>query len=143
MQYERIVVAIDLSNESEKILNIAASIAAENLGGLHVLHVIEPMPVYPYETHIPNLQNVHEQVTAESQKLLKEHADRVNIPVKNQHVLLGSSSSEICNFAENSNAQLIVLGSHGVSGWRALLGSTANSVIQSADCDVLTIRVGK
>lgn len=143
MRYQRIVVAIDLSKESEKILNIAAAIAAENHSGLHAVHVIEPMPVYPYEAYIPDMQNVHEQISAESRKQLKEHASRVRIADAHQKILMGSSATEICRYASESDAQLIVLGSHGTSGWRALLGSTANSVVQGAECDVLTVRVGR
>ncbi|MEX0965316.1 MAG: universal stress protein [Pseudohongiellaceae bacterium] len=142
MKYERIVVAIDLSAESEKILNIASSIAADDCSSVHVIHVIEPMPIYPYEAYIPDMQNVHEQISAESKRQLSEFAERVNIPPSNQKVILGPPASEICQYAEDSDAQLIILGSHGVSGWRVLLGSTANRVVQEAKCDVLTVRVG-
>lgn len=141
MTYEKIVVAIDLSPESQKILSMAASIAAGNLSKVHAIHVIEPMPVYTNETYIPDVQNAQEQVNATSKQQLSEHAKLVKIPQENQKVLIGSPASEICAYASDSQSQLIVLGSHGVSGWRVLLGSTANSVVQTAECDVLTVRV--
>lgn len=143
MRYQKIVVAIDLSSESERILNIAASISEGNLGAIHVVHVIEPVPTYAYEAYIPDMQALEARISADSKKQLGEHADRVGIPSENQQILVGSPASEICRYASECQAQLIVLGSHGVSGWRVLLGSTANSVVQEADCDVLTVRVGQ
>tara|TARA_R110002073_G_C9416749_1_gene575701 strand:+ start:325 stop:768 length:444 start_codon:yes stop_codon:yes gene_type:complete len=142
MKYERIVVAIDLSSESTKILDVAASIAGKNLSAVHAIHVVEPMAIYPYEAYIPDMQKVKDEIGAESKKQLREHADRINIPASNQQLLMGPPASDICRYAAECDAQLIVLGSHGVSGWRVLLGSTANSVIQEAKCDVLTVRVG-
>ena len=142
MKYERIIVAIDLSSESEKILNVAASVAGENRSAVHAIHVIEPMPVYPYDAGIPDMQNAHDQIIAESKEQLREQSDRIRIPSENQKVLFGPPAGEIGKYAEETNAQLIIMGSHGVSGWRALLGSTANSVVQEAKCDVLTVRVG-
>jgi universal stress protein A len=37
---------------------------------------------------------------------------------------------------------LIVMGTHGQSGLKLLLGSTANSVLHGAGCDILAVRVG-
>jgi universal stress protein A len=43
--------------------------------------------------------------------------------------------------ADESNADLIVLGTHGRSGIRLLLGSTANAVLHGAKQDVLAVRI--
>ncbi|MEX0618943.1 MAG: universal stress protein, partial [Pseudohongiellaceae bacterium] len=60
-----------------------------------------------------------------------------------QFALLGAPSTEIRNLASEQNADVIVIGSHGHSGWKILLGSTANKVLHGAACDVLTVIVGK
>ena len=41
------------------------------------------------------------------------------------------------------SADLIVIGSHGRSGWKLLLGSTANKVLHGSHCDILTVHVGE
>jgi universal stress protein A len=45
-------------------------------------------------------------------------------------------------FAEERKVDLIVVASHGLHGFRALLGSTTDGVLHTASCDVLAVRVG-
>jgi universal stress protein A len=53
----------------------------------------------------------------------------------------GSPKSEICLLAEREQVDLIVVGSHGRHGLSLLLGSTANSVLHYARCDVMAVRL--
>ena len=57
------------------------------------------------------------------------------------HFLSGTPSREIHRFVEEWDADLIVLGTHGQKGAQLLLGSTANSMLHGASCDVLAVRV--
>lgn len=142
MKYKKIVVAIDLSDESEKILSAAKNIAGGDSDLIHAVYVTEPLTaVLPYESFALEISKLEARITADSQQRMVDLAARVGIPEKNQYVLVGHPSDAICSHAKENDAQLIVLGSHGKSGWRSLLGSTANSVVQNADCDVLTVRV--
>jgi nucleotide-binding universal stress UspA family protein len=51
---------------------------------------------------------------------------------------------EIARFAESENADLIVIASHGISGWKKfVLGSVAEKVVQVAPCAVLMLRAKK
>jgi nucleotide-binding universal stress UspA family protein len=53
----------------------------------------------------------------------------------------GSAASEIVRTSEKENADLIVIATHGTSGWRhAMFGSVAERVVRLAKCPVLTIR---
>jgi universal stress protein A len=65
-----------------------------------------------------------------------------SIPADHLHILHGSPAHEIHRFAENHDIDLIVIGTHGQKGLQLLLGSTANSVLHGAGCDVLSVRVG-
>jgi universal stress protein A len=53
----------------------------------------------------------------------------------------GDPRDEIIRVAEENQADLIVLGSHGRHGLALLLGSTANAVLHHAKCDVLAVRL--
>ena len=54
---------------------------------------------------------------------------------------VGTTAVEIANHAKETNADLIVMGTHGRSGLsHALLGSIAEKVIRSAPCPVVTVR---
>lgn len=142
MKYKKIVVAIDLTDESEKILSAAKDIAGGDSGLLHTVYVKEPLTaVLPYESYVMEISKLEERISTDSKQQMSEIAAKTGIPEQNQHLLTGHPPDAICNYADKNNAQLIILGSHGKSGWRNLLGSTANSVVQSADCDVLTVRV--
>jgi nucleotide-binding universal stress UspA family protein len=54
---------------------------------------------------------------------------------------VGQASQEIVQVAQEEGADLIVMGTHGLTGWRHLvLGSVAETVVRTATCPVLTIR---
>jgi len=48
---------------------------------------------------------------------------------------------EITRYADDKQADLIVIGSHGRHGLQRLLGSTATPVLHNAKCDVLAVRI--
>jgi nucleotide-binding universal stress UspA family protein len=53
---------------------------------------------------------------------------------------LGPAADTVIKKAEETGADLIVVGKHGKSGWESmLLGSVARRVIQEAACDVLVV----
>lgn len=56
-------------------------------------------------------------------------------------VELGPAAATVVELATREKSDLIVMGTHGRTGWsRALLGSTAEHVLRSAPCPVLTIK---
>ena len=56
-------------------------------------------------------------------------------------MLWGVPKQEIIHIADQEQVDLIVVGSHGRHGLSLLLGSTANSVLHYAKCDVMAIRL--
>ena len=73
-----------------------------------------------------------------SKHLLDEVITRENL-----HALLGHPATAITDLARKLDSDLLVIGSHGRHGLRALLGSTANAVLQSAPCDTLLVNVNR
>jgi nucleotide-binding universal stress UspA family protein len=56
-------------------------------------------------------------------------------------VLIGSPESRIVEMADEIKPDLIVVGSHGYSGWeRLLLGSVSDAVVHHAPCSVMVVR---
>jgi universal stress protein A len=142
MKYQKVVVAIDLASESEKILNIARNMTEGNADSLHAVYVMElPSTSFPYEGYLPLLEEAQARISHDSAHRLNTLADRAAIPLSNQRLLRGIAANEICEYALRSDAELVVLGSHGTRGEKTLLGSTANRVVEQAHCDVLTVRV--
>jgi universal stress protein A len=137
-------VAVDLSAESQKILDAAIDLFQDKAEILHIVHGIEPVSMaYVHEAQVHAIPDLQAQLESIAERKLVDLGATVDVPHKILRVLQGSPSTSICEYAANINADLIVLGSHGRAGWRVILGSTANSVVQRAGCDVLTIRVDK
>ena len=141
--YNKILVAIDLSDESSQVAENAAAIASSSPAQLHLIHVIEPLS-FAYGVDIPmDLSGLQDEIQTQATQQLKRYAEQHNIDHDHQHIVLGRPEVEIRAMAEELDADLIVVGSHGRHGFALLMGSTANGVLHGACCDVLAVRVGK
>jgi len=143
MAYKTILVAVDLSNESDKIINSALALADGDTARIWLSHVVEPVAAaYPIDAYAINMTKLQEEAMAIAAERLGNIASKFSIPEDRQLVLAGAAAAEVRNKAEELEADLIVIGSHGRSGWKLLLGSTANKVLHGATCDIMTVHVG-
>lgn len=141
-QYKKILVAVDLSEDSAQIAERAGAIAGQTDSELHVIHVIEPLS-FAYGGDIPmDFSGIQDEIHQQASQQLKRFGENHNIPESKQYIALGRPEAEIHAKAEELGADLIVIGSHGRHGLALLLGSTANGVLHGAKSDVLAVRVG-
>jgi len=141
--YQRVLLAVDLTEESIRVAERACALAQRNGAELHVVHVIEPLSL-AYGGDIPmDISSVQDQIHEQAKRHLGEFSTRHGIAADNGHLIFGRPDSEIHRMAEELEADLIVVGSHGRHGLALLLGSTANGVLHGANCDVLAVRVGE
>ncbi|WP_370298864.1 universal stress protein [Pontibacterium sp.] len=139
--YGKILLALDLSAECDQLIGKAREIASANSAELYLLHVIEPLS-FAYGGDVPmDLTTIQEQLDEHAHSRLKKYAEKMDYPVKEQMVITGHTETEIHRLAKEKEFDLIVVGSHGRHGLALLLGSTANSVLHGASCDVLAVRV--
>ncbi|GAA5523478.1 universal stress protein A homolog 2 [Microbulbifer aestuariivivens] len=139
--YKRILVALDLSDESSQVLDKAGEMAKVFGAELSLTHVIEPL-TFAYGGDIPmDLSEVQEQLQTQAKEQLGKAGAKFGVPEDRQRVVLGQPAGEIHRLAEELNSDLVVIGSHGRHGLALLLGSTANGVLHGAGCDVLAVRV--
>jgi len=142
--YKKLLVAIDLSNESSRVIARALELADDNSDRLHLIHVVEPVAAaYPIDAYAINISKMQEEAVQIATERLADQAKKFKVAAERQHIMLGSAAIEIRSKAEELGSDLIVIGSHGRSGWKLLLGSTANKVLHGAHCDILTVRVGE
>jgi len=144
--YQKILVAVDLSSESDLVLRKAQMLAGQDVD-MHVVYVQEPMDnvyvgIVPQSAAFSGLGDLEAQLGEELKEKLTSLGERFNLPTDHLHILHGSPAHEIHRFAEDNGSQLIVIGTHGQKGLQLLLGSTANSVLHGACCDVLSVRIG-
>ncbi len=141
--YKTILLATDLSDEGDQVAHKASAIATAENAALHMIHVIEPLS-FAYGGDIPmDFSGIQDEIQKQAESQIAEFAGKYAVPADNQHIIIGRAENEIHSLAEEINADLVVVGSHGRHGIALLLGSTANGVLHGATCDVLAVRVGE
>lgn len=142
-EYQKILIAIDLSEDSTPVVQRGRTLAGSNGAEIHLIHVIEPLS-FAYGGDIPmDFSGIQEEIHQQATQQMRRFAESNNIDEQHQHIVLGKPEVEIHASAEDLGADLIVVGSHGRHGLALLMGSTANGVMHGASCDVLAVRVGK
>jgi universal stress protein A len=141
--YQHILLAVDYSVDNDYLANKAKDLAERYQAKLSILHVLDniPMPDTNYGTVILLSEDTgYDLLEAEKAKLLAL-GQRIAVADENQWLVWGVPKQEIVHIASQENIDLIVIGSHERHGLGLLLGSTANSVLQHAPCDVLAVRL--
>ena len=144
---KKILVPFDGSGYSEKAFEKAVEIAEKFESELIVMTVLQSKIPDSAGVSIERLQELQDeqedQATTMLRKLETDAKDK-NIPFSIKIIHNPSSSDGIVTFAENSNVDLIVMGSHGRTGFRKIvLGSVANGVVGHAKCPVLITKGSK
>ena len=140
--YAKILVAVDLSEDSSRIVQRARGVASGAAAQLHIIHVIEPLS-FAYGGDIPmDFSGIQDEIYQQASQQLQRFAEGSNIDEAHRHIVMGRPEVEIHAKAEELEADLIVVGSHGRHGLALLMGSTANGVLHGAKRDVLAVRVG-
>ncbi len=143
-KFQRILVAVDFSEESRSALACAAELAAQFDASLTLVHVVEPH-FGPPDTDVPALTGEVSDAEeyAEAKLELNALGEQMLGPcrVVETVVRAGLAFFEITEAAKALGADLIVVGTHGYTGLkRALLGSTAEKVVRHSPCPVLVAR---
>ncbi len=141
-QYKHILVAVDLTEDADLVLDRAQEIARNNSAKLTLVHVVEPLSV-AYGSDIPlDLSSLQEEITEQARQKIDGLAEKIDVERGEQHVVYGRPEKEIHRMANEFDVDLIVVGSHGRHGFALILGSTSTSILHGASCDVLAVRVG-
>ena len=136
---KKILAPVDFSESSEKAMQYAVSIAQEFGSEIILLHVVQPYPVLP---ELPaSTDELTEAILKDANTRLNEWKARVKDVPCSAKSLVGSTASQIVEFAAQEGADLIVLGTHGRTGIaHAFLGSVAERVVRLASCPTLIVR---
>ena len=144
-EIKRVLVPTDFSPASDIAFRYAVDLAARQGATMHLLHVVEESSLaaaYPDGFYVepPNLRA---QVIDESLRRLKAMVAtcaeaQITTTTETQ---VGRSSRTIVDVAKSRGTDLIVMGTHGRSGFaHFVLGSVAERVVRTAPCAVLTVR---
>jgi universal stress protein A len=136
--FERILVAVDGSPQSEKTIAVAVDLAQRYSAAVTVVHVRE------YERYEGSDVDLGPPVPAEdlvAQTVARFEGAGVDARGEIRRVSTGDTPQQIIEVAAATGADLIVLGSRGMTEWKSLLlGGVANKVVHHAACPVLLVR---
>lgn len=146
---KKVILATDFSDTSKNASQHALLLAKNYNAKLKILHVLDTgvwsiPPHYYLAPTGPGGGSWFAEGLKEARELGKESLNKFakSFDVETETIFAeGDPGHEIVRIAEEINADLIVLGTHGYSGWkRFTIGSVAELVVRHAPCAVLTIK---
>jgi nucleotide-binding universal stress UspA family protein len=143
--YFDILVPVDFSLHSQKALRYGLTLAHLFEANLHLLHVVD-QPIHPahYGLGEDLLMSSNPEVPRRSHEELQRlvsQFDAANVKCR-AHVREGRAYSEIVRFVAELECDLVVMGTHGLSGLEHfLLGGTTEKVMRHASCPVLAVKL--
>jgi nucleotide-binding universal stress UspA family protein len=145
-----ILCPVDMAPTTPFVLESAGVVAARFGAALTVLHIVyDPLDAasaYPagFQATHPPLERLREEMLrcAERELALLMHKTLEAVPYARMVVTAGAAYREIIRFTRTHDVDLIVMGTRGRTGLgRLLVGSTAEQVVRTAPCPVLSLRV--
>lgn len=142
---DKILVATDFSPNSEQACEYALELAKKFNSSLFVLHVInEPVDLRGFYVPHISFDELEKEIEKGAESMLEKLCNSTFSGYSNYEkgVTSGVPYEEILRKATEINASMIVLGTHGRQGLDHLIfGSTAERVVRTASCPVLTVRL--
>ena len=141
---QRILVPVDFSALSKKALRYAVKLSQVFNAEISLFHVIEPdlPPFFDGTTMAPPTISNGGSVSRTNRmkswigSARNAGATRIASIIRN-----GLPAQQIVEAARNMDVDLIVIATHGYTGWKHLaIGSTAERVVRAAPCPVLVVR---
>jgi nucleotide-binding universal stress UspA family protein len=140
---KRILSPIDFSEFSLNALEAAKDVARRYGSEILLIHVVPEIPKLPETVSLLKEGEYERQLIETAKKRLDELAEnlrREGIRASSSVGVANDTAMEIIRVAESENVDLILIATHGMTGWRRLaFGSVTDKVVRTADCPVLVL----
>ncbi len=139
--YQSLLVAVDLTEHSDTVCARAVALAATFGARITLMHVIEYVPVEPMgESLLPTVE-LSDELLNSAKTRLRKLAQKHGLSDAPQEIRVGNIKSELVHVAEETAADLIVLGSRERHGLAILVNYTEDTILHASPCDLLAVRV--
>ncbi len=139
-----ILAPIDFSDSSRAAVDVAADMASRFGAELVLVHVQPAIQDLPGSVSIFKEGQYDQSLDDKAAKQLKDLAAAVaqkNVKVRTELGTGNDVGMELIRIAESEHADLIVIATHGMTGWREFaFGTVAEKVLKQSDCPVLLLR---
>jgi universal stress protein A len=138
--FKRILVPTDFSEKSLRPLDIAVNIAEHYCGGVHLFHVVEIIQGATFDECEDFYRRLEKKARAHMGELMESFRDR-GVRIEDS-VAYGNRAQEILKYAEEHQADLIIMNSHRVDlgrpseGW----GTISYKVGMLCSCPILLVK---
>jgi nucleotide-binding universal stress UspA family protein len=135
---------IDFSDPSHEALNTAADLASKFGSELLLVHVVPMLPRLPSPAVIFNEAEYEQELNKDAVGRLNDLTDKLaakGVKARSEVGTANDAGMEIIRLTESNGVDLIVIATHGMTGWHRLaFGSVAEKVVRMAGCPVLLLR---
>ena len=146
----KILLATDGTKYGDAAAEMLGKINLGNGDAVKIISVVDmalPMAIDIYGGYLPDTTEIEKSARENAAKIVEAASEALRSSLGDRKVdlstdvLFGSPDSRIVETAEEMNADLIIIGSHGYKQWeRLLLGSVSDSVVHHAHCSVMVVR---
>jgi len=144
-QMDKILFANDFSENSEHAFDYALTLAKKFDARLIIIHVInEPVDLRGFYVPHISFEQLEKEIEQGAEKMMQKFCRTRAKDFTNYEtcIVAGTPYEEIIKKAEQEQVSLIVLGTQGRKGIdHFLFGSTAERVVRTAKCPVMTVRM--
>ncbi len=144
--YQKVLVPLDGSDLAECALSHLKSLVKDgSVGEAILLNIVKiDIPWAEMKNANFNINALREPLFAASKKYLSDVAERLSaqgIKVKTESIEANRSAEKINEYAQENRIDLVILATHGYTGFKKLmLGSVASGVLSQSHVPVLLIR---
>ena len=136
--FEKILLPLDGSELAETAIPYVRNLAGQLEAEVYLLHVCPPEHQSYLHMHQIYLNNIAENL----RQRIKENSQPGREPKVQAEVILGDPIKVIFDYAQQKSISMVVLTSHGTSGFRAwAMGSVADKVVRGVGIPTLLIRI--
>lgn len=143
MATQRFLVPLDFSEYANQALDYAINLASKLGARLTLLHVIQSLPLGGVDMGVTLPYTYIQELEAEIMTSMNDYLERVTAAGLEGEIVVvhGVPFQDIVETAKSQQVALIVMGTHGRTGFQhLLLGSVAEKVVRLAPCSVLVAR---
>jgi nucleotide-binding universal stress UspA family protein len=141
---KKILWPTDFSDPADRAMDVAVRLCSVFSAELIMIHVVSPIQAAPAGPGGAGLQyqKLFDEMVAAAENTIREwRQNKVPSEISSRYqVLIGNPAEQIVEIARKESADIIVIATHGLTGWRRFIfGSVLERVVRLATCPVLTI----